>query len=153
MEAGFLEAFLENGSMGLFAAFLVWQHLSMQKRFDNLYASFKDQLKDMQQKNEEKESSIRERYDTVISGLQDEKSSFRVDVKGRVDTAILKIDDVGKKIEEIKVLSESLNMLQRDTAIQSEKALDILKQMAEEAKLKEMARKMQAGTEPNWERR
>tara|TARA_R110002012_G_scaffold91307_2_gene222435 strand:- start:1365 stop:1823 length:459 start_codon:yes stop_codon:yes gene_type:complete len=147
------QALLEYGSMGIFAAFLVWQHLSMQKRLDSLVKRFQDQLDQIQSKNEDKETSIRDRYDSVISGLQDEKSSFRIDVKGRVDVGIRRIDELDKKVEEIKTLTDSLTILNRDSNIQIVKGLEILQKMQEEDRLKEMARKMKQGEDPNWERR
>tara|TARA_Y100000592_G_scaffold100967_1_gene184150 strand:+ start:3740 stop:4198 length:459 start_codon:yes stop_codon:yes gene_type:complete len=147
------QALLEYGSMGIFAGFLVWQHLSMQKRLDALVQRFQTQLEQLQNKKEEREASLRERYDTVISTLQEEKSSFRVDMENQIKLALMRLEELDKKTEEIKVLSDSLTLIHRESNIQTVKALGILEKMEEEARLKEMARKMQNKDEPNWERR
>ena len=147
------QALLEYGSMGIFAGFLVWQHLSMQKRLDALVQRFQTQLDQLQNKKEEREASLRERYDTVISTLQEEKSSFRVDMENQIKLALMRLEELDKKTEEIKVLSDSLTLIHRESNIQTVKALGILEKMEEEARLKEMARKMQNKDDPNWERR
>ena len=146
-------ALLEYGSMGIFAAFLVWQHLSMQKRLDTLVKGFQDQLDTIKAKYDEKESSLRDRYENVISGLQDEKSSFRVDVKGSIDASIRKVEYIDKKMEELKVQVESMTVMIRDSNNHTVKTFEILKKMQEEQKLREMARKMQGEDTPTWERR
>ena len=91
------QALLEYGSMGIFAGFLVWQHLSMQKRLDALVQRFQTQLDQLQNKKEEREASLRERYDTVISTLQEEKSSFRVDMENQIKLALMKLEELDKK--------------------------------------------------------
>ena len=73
-------ALLEYGSLGLFAAFLVWQHLSMQKRFDLLVEKFQNQLLGVQEKAESNEDKLRARYDAVIANFQEDLAIiFRLD--------------------------------------------------------------------------
>ena len=144
---GLFEALLEYGSMGLFAAFLVWQHLSMQKRFDKLVDKFQEQLKGIQEKAEANEEKLRGRYDTVIKQYQDDKTTFRINVAGQVTEAIRKIDEVEKKVEilpfeAVLIQIEALSMAQRTSQITLDKGMDILGDMQEEAKIKEMARKL-----------
>tara|TARA_Y100001973_G_C5136138_1_gene300399 strand:+ start:121 stop:579 length:459 start_codon:yes stop_codon:yes gene_type:complete len=147
MEAGIFDALLEFGAMGLFAAFLVWQHLSMQKRFDNLINRFQDQLAGIQSKSEANEDKLRERYDAVIKQYQDDKTTFRINVAGKVEEAYRKVVEVDKKIESlpfhsIQLQIESLSMAQRDMEKTVEKGMEIMKSMQEEQKIREMARKL-----------
>ena len=149
MESSLLEALLEYGSMGLFAAFLVWQHLSMQKRFDKLYESFKVQLKDLQEKSEKNEDKLRSRYDDVIKQYQDDKTTFRINVAAQVEDAIRKIEEVNKKIETIpleaiQIQIEGLSLNQRNSHLILEKGMEIMKEMQEEAKIRAMAKKLKA---------
>ena len=146
-------ALLDFGALGIFCAFLVRQHVSMQKRLDALVQRFQTQLDQLQNKKEAREASLRERYDTVISTLQNEKSSFRVDMESQIKLALIRLEELDKKTDEIKVLSDSLTLIHRESNIQTVKALGILEKMEEEARLKEMARKIQNKDEPNWERR
>jgi hypothetical protein len=145
MEMGLFEALLEYGSMGLFAAFLVWQHLSMQKRFDKLVDKFQEQLAGIQDKADANEDKLRERYDKVISQYQDDKTTFRVNVAGQVTELNRKID--GLPFETVLIQVEALSMAQRNSHLLLEKGLEILKTMQEENRIKEMARKLSDKTD------
>ena len=57
---------LNFGALGLFAAFLVWQHLGAQKRMDRLVEGFQSQLKEIDQGYEDRVEIMRQRYDVVI---------------------------------------------------------------------------------------
>lgn len=61
-----VDQLLQAGTMGLFAAFLVWQHLGMQKRFDALTADFQATLKEINDDYDQRIEKMRERYDVVI---------------------------------------------------------------------------------------
>ena len=147
MESSLLGALLEYGSMGLFAAFLVWQHLSMQKRFDKLYESFKAQLKDTQEKYEANEDKLRDRYDVVIRQYQDDKTTFRVNVAEQIASAMRNIDSVKERMdalpfESLHISIEAVSLNQRNSHLLLEKGMEILKNMEEEQKIRAMARKL-----------
>jgi DNA anti-recombination protein RmuC len=70
-------ALTELGPLGIFAAFLMWQHRELQKRLDTWVGDFQKRLDDMQEKAEtrlieatkradEQEEKLRDRYDQVI---------------------------------------------------------------------------------------
>ena len=143
MEMGLLEALLEYGSMGLFAAFLVWQHLSMQKRFDALVERFQKQLEGFQDKAEAGENKLRDRYDAVITQYQDEKHNFNMEKLRKLDDIDKHID--GLPFQAILIQMEALSMAQRDLQTTVDKGMEIMKAMQEDARIKEMARKMQKG--------
>ena len=75
MESGVFELLLEHGSLGLFAAFLVYQHLNMQKRFDALIQNFQEQLEKIQSIQKSEINEIRDRYDKVLESYNDERRS------------------------------------------------------------------------------
>jgi Skp family chaperone for outer membrane proteins len=67
----------ELGPLGIFAAFLIWQHRELQKRLDTWVGDFQQRLDSMQEKSEariaeatnradEQETRLRDRYDQVI---------------------------------------------------------------------------------------
>ena len=114
MEGTFIDAMLEFGAMGLFAGFLVWQHLSMQKRFDKLVEKFQKQLEGIQEKYETNEDKLRDRYDAVISGLQDDKTTFRVNVAEQIKQAMRNIDSVKEKIDCSQSTKRSNNLTKRN---------------------------------------
>tara|TARA_A100001391_G_scaffold93295_1_gene61794 strand:- start:444 stop:761 length:318 start_codon:yes stop_codon:yes gene_type:complete len=63
---------LDFGALGSFAAFLVWQHVNMQKKFEKLVVSFQTQLKEIDTGYERRIEIMRERYDKVISDIRQE---------------------------------------------------------------------------------
>ena len=63
---------LDFGALGSFAAFLVWQHVNMQKKFEKLVVSFHTQLKEIDSGYERRIEIMRERYDKVISDIRQE---------------------------------------------------------------------------------
>jgi|TARA_R100000664_G_C2747948_1_gene135410 hydrogenase maturation factor len=65
MEA-LVDSLLADGHLGVFAAFLVFQFIAMQKRLDKLVAGFQEQLETMRKEYTERSEKMRERYDRVI---------------------------------------------------------------------------------------
>mgnify|MGYP003634674154 CR=1 FL=1 len=107
-------ALLEYGAMGIFAAFLVWQHLSMQKRSDAMIENFQTQLKDIMMAHKTELDSIRGRYDQVIEKHQQNYEQIRA------------------------LIAEKIAEVDRDT----DSIIEILREMQNEKKLKELAKQM-----------
>lgn len=61
---------LDFGALGIFAGFLIWQHLGMQRRLDKLVDGFQDQLKEIDSGYERRIEIMRERYDKVIESIR-----------------------------------------------------------------------------------
>ena len=80
------------GALGLFAGFLIYLYLGMQKRLDALVTSFQDQLRDIQDRCDEQEEKLRDRYDAVIEKTEDEKSALR-------DTVVKAVEDNARKLD------------------------------------------------------
>lgn len=147
MESDVLTVFLEYGALGLFAGFLVWQHLSMQKRFDKLVDKFQGQLEGIQEKSDANEEKLRDRYDTVIRQYQDDKTTFRVNVSGKIDEVIRKINSLKESVDKLpfdglQIQIEAISLNQRNSQVILEKGMDIMNKIQEEQKIKEMARKL-----------
>lgn len=150
MESTILDAFLEYGSMGLFAGFLVWQHLSMQKRFDALVEKFQGQLEGIQSKAESNEDKLRDRYDTVIKQYQEDKTTFRLNVAEQISEAMRSIDSLkshmdGLPFDSLQIQIEAIALNQRNSHLILEKGMDQLRKMEEDQRLKEMAKRMSDG--------
>ena len=147
MESDVLTVFLEYGALGLFAGFLVWQHLSMQKRFDKLVDKFQGQLEGIQEKSDANEDKLRDRYDTVIKQYQDDKTTFRVNVSGKIDEVIRKMNSLKESVDKLpfdglQIQIEAISLNQRNSQVILEKGMDIMNKIQEEQKIKEMARKL-----------
>ena len=65
MEA-LVDSLLADGHLGVFAAFLVFQFVTMQRRLNKLVAGFQEQLDTIRKEYTERSEKMRERYDRVI---------------------------------------------------------------------------------------
>ncbi len=74
MEA-ILDQLMAGGHLGLFAAFLVWQFIALQKRLDKLVESFQGQLKDISDGYDSRLIAMRDRYDIVIKEARAERDA------------------------------------------------------------------------------
>ena len=79
---------LDYGALGLFAAFMVWQHLTMTKRqqedqkvsadrSDATQTRFDERLTELSDKYETREDALRERYDRVLREQQEKNEETR----------------------------------------------------------------------------
>ena len=71
MEA-LVDSLLADGHLGVFAAFLVYQFFTMQKRLDKLV---EDQLDEIRKEYGERSETMRDRYDRVIKEYRDREDS------------------------------------------------------------------------------
>lgn len=74
MEA-LVDSLLADGHLGVFAAFLVYQFFTMQKRLDKLVDGFQEQLDEIRKDYDARTEKMRERYDRVISEYRDNADS------------------------------------------------------------------------------
>ena len=103
MDAGMIEQLIQGGAMGMFAAFLVWQHVQNTKRNDLLVERFQDQLAKINADYDSRIEAMRERYDAVIQSGRDELaaaqrnfSNIRETVQSDVS---MKLDLILREIE------------------------------------------------------
>ena len=97
-----LDQLIQGGAMGLFAAFLIWQHVGMQKRLDALVERFQEQLDKINQDYDERIDRMRERYDVVIKDIRKEandsakewartRAQVQADVVSQLDQVIAEL--------------------------------------------------------------
>lgn len=145
MDGGISEILLEYGALGIFAAFLVWQHLSMQKRFDRMVEKFQLQLEKLRTEQKDDIEEMRGRYDKVINSYNSERTEVRVNLSEKISKVVERIDAL--PFEAIQINIEGLSLSQRNSHLQIEKIVEILKEKQEKEKLKEMARKLKTDIE------
>ena len=138
MENQIFNAFLEFGAMGLFCGFLVWQHLNMQKRLDQLVERFQAQLEGIQEKTEANEDKLRSRYDIILDEYRSEKTAVRVDISGQLTKVMDKLESL--PFDNMMIQIEALSLNQRNSH-------RILEKIREEQKIKAMARNMSSERE------
>ena len=100
-----IDQLLAGGHLGLFAAFLVWQHVNMQKRLDKLVTSFQGQLKEITEDYDKRIVTMRERYDLVIREARDERAedarefmATRAKIQEQVTA---KLDAINSKVDQL----------------------------------------------------
>ncbi len=74
MEA-LVDSLLADGHLGVFAAFLIYQFVTMQKRLDKLVSGFQEQLKEINDEYDGRIERMRERYDSVIRDARAEAAT------------------------------------------------------------------------------
>jgi hypothetical protein len=131
---------LEQGSLGLFAAFLIYQFFQMNKRLDQRNENFMSQLDKIKESNKEEINQLRDRYDAVISSYNDERTQIRINLAEKITKVEHSIQNL--PFDNLQIQIEAISLGQRANQSTLEKGMDIMKQMQEEAKLKEMARKL-----------
>ena len=100
MTESIINQLIQGGAMGLFAAFLVWQHLGMQKRMDGLVGRFQEQLDKINADYDHRIEGMRERYDVVIEQYRQEAKDIQQTVSEKVDQNARKLDAALGKLDE-----------------------------------------------------
>tara|TARA_Y100000356_G_C11130086_1_gene219548 strand:- start:251 stop:580 length:330 start_codon:yes stop_codon:yes gene_type:complete len=100
-----IDQLLAGGHLGLFAAFLVWQHINMQKRLDKLVDSFQGQLKEITEDYDQRIISMRDRYDLVIREARDDKDQDAREfmaLRAKIQEQIVnKLEQINSKVDQL----------------------------------------------------
>ena len=102
-----LEMLLDHGSLGIFAAFLIWLYTNMQARMDALVDRFQAQLEEMQNIHKGDQELLRERYDDVIAKYDSEKKQMRLQIKQRVEAVGSIVQKIDQKTSSFLVKQDS----------------------------------------------
>ena len=118
MEIG--NALLDFGALGIFCAFLVWQHISMQRRLDKMSDEWRESLANVEAAHAAAEESIRQRYDVILARYEATRESVYKDVVETLNTnkvlltdALQKLDDVRQEVRLLRLdgtKGESVNL-------------------------------------------
>ena len=68
---------LENGSLGVFAVFLIYNYFQQMKRLDEMSKKYMDHIDKLRGDFKQDVSEVRERYDRVIEKYDKEKDENR----------------------------------------------------------------------------
>jgi ribosome-binding protein aMBF1 (putative translation factor) len=92
MPSDFFTELLDFGALGLFAGFLIYLYISMQKRLDALVDKFQQQLDKINKDYDSRIDKMRERYDIVIREAREE-ASMEKELSQKLDAALAKLDE------------------------------------------------------------
>ena len=88
---------LNHGSLGIFAAFLIWLYTNMQKRMDELVDKFQGQLEEIRKDQKADQEALRVRYDDVIGKYDSERKQMRLQIKERIEKVGVLLQNVNQK--------------------------------------------------------
>lgn len=121
MTDGLIAELLDFGALGIFAGFLIWQHLGMQKRLDSLVDRFQSQLDKINSDYDGRIDAMRERYDAVIREAREE-ASIEKELSNKLDQALEKLDQgLDKMREQFKEMEVQRRLREARSADQSSK--------------------------------
>lgn len=106
MEVG--NALLDFGALGLFCAFLVYQHITMQKRLERISQDFLASLEKVEAAHAAAEEQIRERYDKILQRYEATRESVFEKVVNTLETNREILVTLTGKIEDMR--RSSLNI-------------------------------------------
>ena len=141
------DVLLNHGSLGIFAAFLIWLYTNMQKRMDELVDKFQGQLEEIRKDQKSDQEALRIRYDDVIGKYDSERKQMRLQIKDRIE----KVGALSQKIEQrtsnILVRQENNNdevmSLDKKIEIMADHIkimTDLLKQMEQEQRVRNLVK-------------
>ena len=133
----FYSYFLEWGSMGVFAGYLVWNSIKQQKveaervssfqaQLDRYLQDYKTEVREIRKESKEETDRIRTKYEEVLGTYQDERTQVRQNISSRVR-------EVGEKIGNLESEIGGVH-------IDVENVLGILKGMTQDQKLRDLAK-------------
>lgn len=112
MEMEFIDILLQNGAMGLFAAYLVYRDTKSEKRLDEMNHRFLmkiDEITRLNAANEEqqllkfeaREEKLRTKYDEVVGKLDDERKIITDSISSKLDSTTAKMEGITEKLTTI----------------------------------------------------
>tara|TARA_B100000524_G_C23608531_1_gene355318 strand:- start:686 stop:1012 length:327 start_codon:yes stop_codon:yes gene_type:complete len=85
---------LENGALGIFAAFLVYNYFQQMKRLDELSEKYMSHIEILRKEFKDDVDLVRTRYDRVIERYDKERDEQRVLFERSLEHIRLKLDSI-----------------------------------------------------------
>lgn len=112
MDMSFIDILLQNGAMGLFAAYLVYRDTKSEKRLDEMNDRFLMKIEEITRLNaaneeqqllkfESRETKLRDKYDSVVGKLDDERKIITNQISSKLDSTTGKMENITEKLTTI----------------------------------------------------
>lgn len=85
MDAELASSLAEYGVLGMWTVSLLWRDMSLSKKMQAQQEAFQLQLAELEKRADEKEHTLRDRYDQVIADFTAQREKLMVDVVARLD--------------------------------------------------------------------
>ena len=150
-----IEMLLNHGSLGIFAAFLVWLYMNMQKRMDELVDKFQGQLEEIRKDQKADQEALRVRYDDVIGKYDSERKQMRLQVKDRIEKIGVLLQNINQKTsnflvrhdatsDDVDYIKSQITQLNDTIKVMN----DLLKAMDQEQRVRNLVKMAQGDTLP-----
>ncbi len=106
MENNVLQMLGDFGALGLASGAIFWMYIKMSQRMDTMTDNFQGQLREQAQGHVERETSLRDRYDKVISTYNDERLQVIQGIGTRLEVMEKELEDIEGNL---KIILELLN--------------------------------------------
>jgi len=103
VEDAILQTLMDYGALGLFAGYLAWQQNKLQQALQSLTLRFQKQIDTLQERHEQREDTMRARYDTVIADLLRHRDSMSKDMTAALTRSADKLEDLENQMREMRV--------------------------------------------------
>ena len=112
MTMDFVDILIQNGAMGLFAAYLVFRDTKSEKRMDEMQNRFLLKIQELTRMNsqneqdqllkfEEREQKLRDKYDSVVGKLDEERKIITNSISTKLDQSTTKMENIAEKLSTI----------------------------------------------------
>jgi len=102
VEDAILQTLMDYGALGLFAGYLAWQQNKLQQALQSLTLRFQKQIDTLQERHEQREDTMRARYDTVIADLLRHRDSMSKDMTAALTRSADKLEDLESQVREMR---------------------------------------------------
>ena len=133
MEESIFSVLIDYGTLGITCGVLFWLHVQNTKRNDLLIVRFQEQIEKLRASAKEEEQAIRDRwmavvekYDSEREAFVDERTQLRSNLAAQMKEVLKELDNMKNRIDSVAVSQESQTQMMKD--------------LASEARLKELAR-------------
>jgi len=103
VEDAILQTLTDYGALGLFAGYLAWQQNKLQQALQSLTLRFQKQIDSLQERHEQREDTMRARYDAVIADLNRHRDSMSSEMTAALTRSADKLEDLENQIREMRI--------------------------------------------------
>tara|TARA_R110000824_G_scaffold53670_1_gene148393 strand:+ start:904 stop:1272 length:369 start_codon:yes stop_codon:yes gene_type:complete len=99
MDAELAASLTEYGVLGMWTLSLLWRDVSLSKKMQAQQEAFHVQLAEIEQRADEKEHLLRDRYDEVIREYAEQREKLMIDIVAKLDRMQ---DDLGATLTKVE---------------------------------------------------
>ena len=142
MTTSAVDVLLNGSPMAAFAVFLIYLYKTQQARMDALVERFHSQQEKIRKEYKDDVNELRVRYDAVIDGQNTERSRIKDSIEERVKSLQQTLQTVHSTCQALSISAEVSKEEMNALAQTVESVLASLKEMQDQAKIREIAKQV-----------